>query len=45
VGLTPGFVGLYQVNVAIPDGIASGNVPFSFSVNGVSSDVVQLAIQ
>ena len=45
VGLTPGFVGLYQVNVAIPSGIAAGNVPFSFSVNGVSSDVVQLAIQ
>ncbi|HEX4593271.1 MAG TPA: hypothetical protein VH157_03300 [Bryobacteraceae bacterium] len=45
VGLTPGFVGLYQVNLAIPDGLASGNVPFSFSVNGVLSDVVQLAVQ
>jgi uncharacterized protein (TIGR03437 family) len=45
VGLTPAFVGLYQVNVAIPEGLASGNVPFSFTVNGVSSDVVQLAIQ
>jgi uncharacterized protein (TIGR03437 family) len=45
VGLTPGFVGLYQVNVAIPQGLASGNVPFSFSVNGTASDVVQLAVQ
>jgi uncharacterized protein (TIGR03437 family) len=45
VGLTPGFVGLYQVNVAMPQGLASGNVPFSFRVNGVASDVVQLAVQ
>jgi uncharacterized protein (TIGR03437 family) len=45
VGLSPGFVGLYQVNLAIPDGLSSGNVPFSFSVNGTGSDVVQLAVQ
>jgi adhesin/invasin len=45
VGLTPGFVGLYQVNLAIPDGLTSGNVPFSFSVSGVNSNVVQLAVQ
>ena len=45
VGLTPGFVGLYQINVAIPSGVPSGNVPFSFSVNGASSNVVQLAVQ
>ena len=45
VGLTPGFVGLYQVNLAIPQGLASGNIPFTFTVNGVASDVVQLAIQ
>ncbi len=45
VGLTPGFVGLYQINLAIPQGLASGNIPFSFTVNGVPSDVVQLAVQ
>jgi len=45
VGLSPGFVGLYQINLAIPQGLASGNVPFSFTVNGVPSDVVQLAVQ
>jgi adhesin/invasin len=45
VGLTPGFVGLYQVNVAIPQNLTSGNLPFSFSVSGVASDVVQLAVQ
>ena len=45
VGLTPAFVGLYQINLAIPQGMASGNVPFSFTVNGVPSDFVQLAVQ
>jgi uncharacterized protein (TIGR03437 family) len=45
VGLSPGFVGLYQINLAIPQGLASGNVPFSFTVNGVPSDIVQLAVQ
>jgi len=45
VGLSPGFAGLYQVNVAIPQGLASGTVPFSFNVNGVNSNVVQLAVQ
>jgi uncharacterized protein (TIGR03437 family) len=45
VGLTPAFVGLYQINLAIPQGLASGNLSFSFTVNGVPSDVVQLAVQ
>ena len=45
VGLSPGFVGLYQINLAIPQGLATGNMPFSFTVNGVPSDVVQLAVQ
>ena len=44
-GLTPGFVGLYQVNVAIPENLASGSMPFSFSVNGTKSDTAQLAVQ
>ncbi len=45
VGLTPGFVGLYQVNVTMPQNLAPGNLPFSFTVGGVASDVVQLAVQ
>jgi len=44
-GLTPGFVGLYQINTTIPAGLSSGNVPFSFTVNGVQSNFVQLAVQ
>ncbi|HYL78097.1 MAG TPA: IPT/TIG domain-containing protein [Bryobacteraceae bacterium] len=44
-GLTPAFVGLYQINTTIPTGLGSGNIPFSFTVNGVQSNFVQLAVQ
>ena len=44
-GLSPGSVGLYQVNVAIPQGVSSGlvNVTLVFP-DGVSNSV-QIAIQ
>lgn len=46
VGLTPNFVGLYQVNVQIPSGITSGNNTMAlFLVDNVSSDSVSLAVQ
>ena len=44
-GLTPGFVGLYQVNVQIPSGVAPGaSVPLVISQDGVPSNTVTLAV-
>ena len=46
-GLTPGFVGLYQVNSVVPDGVAAGNqVPVTVSVAGQNSvSNISMAVQ
>ncbi len=44
-GLTPNFVGLFQVNATIPSGLTAGDVPFFFTVAGIPSNNVQLAVQ
>ena len=45
-GLSPNFVGLYQVNVTIPSGIQSGNSSMLLLlVDNVESTPVQLAVQ
>jgi len=45
-GLAPGFVGLYQVNVQVPNAAPSGGqVPVGISIGGVSSNVVTIAVQ
>ncbi len=36
-GATPGFAGLYQVNIRIPDNAADGNLPLGISVSGIPS--------
>ena len=44
-GLTPGFVGLYQINVGIPDGVPYGDsIGLQFSLEGATSNNVFLAI-
>jgi uncharacterized protein (TIGR03437 family) len=43
-GLSPGFVGLYQVNANIP-ALTAGNVQLTLVANGVVSNSVQLAVQ
>ncbi|MCZ6750920.1 MAG: hypothetical protein O7E51_03730 [Acidobacteria bacterium] len=45
-GLAPGFVGLYQVNVQIPQGVEPGSeVPLVLFQNGVPSNTVTVAVQ
>jgi uncharacterized protein (TIGR03437 family) len=44
-GLAPGIVGLYQVNVIVPDNAPTGIQPVVFTVNGVASKATNLAIQ
>jgi uncharacterized protein (TIGR03437 family) len=45
-GLTPGYAGLYQVNVQIPSGVTPGSsVPVVISQDGVPSNTVILAVR
>ena len=42
-GLAPGWVGLYQVNVQVPAGLATGNQPIQIVTLGVASNVGMIA--
>jgi len=45
-GLAPGFVGLYQVNVQVPDNAPKGDaVPVVVTLGGASSNTVTIAVQ
>jgi uncharacterized protein (TIGR03437 family) len=44
-GLAPGFVGLYQVNVLIPEGVPAGKQPLSISLGGATSNTVSIGIR
>jgi uncharacterized protein (TIGR03437 family) len=43
-GLAPGFVGLYQVNVQVPPGPATGTVFLQIQVNGQTSNSASIVI-
>jgi uncharacterized protein (TIGR03437 family) len=44
-GLTPGFIGLYQVNATVPAAVASGLVDLTVQANGVTSNTAKIAIR
>jgi uncharacterized protein (TIGR03437 family) len=43
LGLTPGFVGLYQANIQVPQ-LAPGNYPLLVTVNGVQSNGPMISV-
>jgi len=44
-GLAPGYVGLYQVNLKVPSGLPSGDVPLVLTVNGLPSKEAMLPVK
>ncbi|HWB85446.1 MAG TPA: S8 family serine peptidase [Bryobacteraceae bacterium] len=44
-GLAPGIVGLYQINVTVPEGAPTGTQPLVVSVNGIDSATARLPVQ
>lgn len=43
-GLAPNYVGLYQINVTIPPGTPTGNIPVTIEMPGHGSNFVEMAI-
>lgn len=44
-GLSPGFVGLYQINVTLPASLPSGTQQIQIVSNGIASNLARIAIQ
>jgi uncharacterized protein (TIGR03437 family) len=44
-GLTPGFAGLYQVDIQAPDGVTGDDVPIAVSISGSPTDTRTVSIQ
>jgi uncharacterized protein (TIGR03437 family) len=44
-GLSPGSVGLYQIDVVIPSGAGTGNVPLVITQSGVASNTVTVPVE
>jgi len=43
--LAPGFVGLYQVAIRMPQGVPPGNQPVILTIGGVRSNTAQMAVR
>jgi uncharacterized protein (TIGR03437 family) len=44
-GLAPGFVGVFQVNVTVPSGLAAGTYPLTIAVGGQSSNSATISVK
>jgi uncharacterized protein (TIGR03437 family) len=44
-GLAPGFVGLTQMNVSIPPGLATGTYPLTLTVNGQAANTANVSVK
>ncbi len=44
-GLTPGFIGLAQMNIVVPAGLASGVYPLSVTIDGQTSNSGNIAVK
>jgi uncharacterized protein (TIGR03437 family) len=44
-GLTPSYVGLYQINVTLPGSLPSGSQQLQVVSNGIPSNSVRVAIR
>ena len=44
-GLAPGYIGLWQINVVIPQGLTAGNAPVRVVINGTPSNTVTVAVR
>jgi uncharacterized protein (TIGR03437 family) len=44
-GLAPNYVGLYQVNLFVPQSTPSGSVDVVITMNGVSSNAAKMQVQ
>jgi len=44
-GLAPGYQGLYQVNVQVPEAVAAGRQTLSITINGVRSNEVAITLR
>jgi len=44
-GLAPGYVGLYQVNLKVPSGLPSGELPLVITANGLPSKEAMLPVK
>jgi uncharacterized protein (TIGR03437 family) len=44
-GVTPGYLGLYQVNIQVPPTLRAGTYPLQMTQNGVASNLCSLTVR